>query len=142
MSDELNREAAAIACRVMADTKYKQPYMSEPDATPHLWVVEAVLAGIRHGKFIAEQQHQLIEQGQADEHEGMSTSLIRAGMAAVCEAVLQYRYVLHGANRDESGAAISVTINLEAQRTIWDRVELTTDRNADETEVIFTVTRK
>lgn len=135
---ELDREAVAIACRVMTDTHFKKPYMK--DALPHRWVVEAVMAGIAHGKFIAGQQHQLIEEGQADQHETLQTSLIRAGMAAVCEAVMDGKYIV-GPN-GSGQRRIAVTINLEAQRTIWDRVELTTARNADETEVIFTVERK
>lgn len=135
---ELDREAVAIACRVMTDTHFKKPYMQ--DALPHRWVVEAVMAGIAHGRFLAQQQHQLIEEGQAEQHEGLQTSLIRAGMAAVCEAVMNGDYIA-GPN-DSGKRRIEVNMNLEAQRTIWDRVELTTARNADETEVIFTVERK
>lgn len=85
-------------------------------------------------------KHLAVEEAQAEQHQGLQTSLIRAGMAAVCESILNSDYDI--CTDDGTRQAISVTIDLEAQRTVWDRVELTTDRTPDEKSVVFTVTRK
>lgn len=89
-------------------------------------------------------QHLAIQEAMADQHAGLQTSLIRANMAAMAEAVMQEQFDHWGENRNGEGPydKVEIRINLEAQRTIWDRVEYMTDRNEDGTEVIITIERK
>lgn len=134
-------EARAIARRVMGDTKFKKGYMAPPGALPHRWVVEAVEAGIAHGKSKADHMNHLVQDMQEEQHSMLNTSVIRANMVALAEAVMNGKCECYGPD-NETASKIKITINLEAQRTIWDRVELSTDRSHDGTEVIFTVERK
>lgn len=68
--------------------------------------------------------------------EGMQTSIIRATVAAVLEVI---RNGTAGADEFNSH---SITMNLEAQRTIWDRYELTTERDESQENVTFTIHKK
>lgn len=67
-----------------------------------------------------------------DQGEFQRTSIIRATVAAVMEAF----------NLANHGAPFSLSMNLEAQRTIWDRYELTTERDASQENVTFTIHKK
>lgn len=139
-------EARAIARRVMADTKFQKPYLVGKDVEPHRWVVEAVEAGIAHGKSKADRMHHAVQDAQAEEHTMLNTSLIRANMVALAEAVMNGQtsnlFDMSKPNNIGHLIGIKITINLEAQRTVWDRMELTTDRTDDGENVIFTVSRK
>lgn len=70
-----------------------------------------------------------------DQGEFQRTSIIRATVAAVMEA---FNLANHGAPLD----VFSITMSIEAQRTIWDRVELTTERDASQENVTFTIHKK
>lgn len=119
--------------------KHPEGYTQRADFVPHRWVIklaaDAMMEGLAIGRSQAQAEHHAIQDAQAEEHSMMNTSVIRANMAALAEAVMNNKYTA-------GLKACRFHINLEAQRTIWDRVELTTSRNADETEVIFTVERK
>lgn len=75
----------------------------------------------------------LVEEAVA-QADGMQTSIIRATVAAVMEEV--NTVYNHGGER------FALNMNLEAQRTIWDRYELTTERDASQENVIFTIHKK
>ena len=70
-----------------------------------------------------------------DQGEFQRTSIIRATVAAVLEA---FNLANHGAPLD----VFSITMSIEAQRTIWDRYELTTERDASQENVTFTIHKK
>ena len=70
--------------------------------------------------------------------EGMRTSIIRATVAAVMEAANPMGHLEMHAGYP----AYKVTMNLEAQRTIWDRFELTTERDESQENVTFTIHKK
>lgn len=71
-----------------------------------------------------------------DQAEAQQTSIIRATVAAVLESASKEE-PYYG---DDGG--FKLTMNLEAQRTIWDRVELTTERDASQENVTFTIHKK
>lgn len=60
----------------------------------------------------------------AEHYESQQTSIVRATVAAVMEAA----------------GLTTLSINVERQATVWDRVELFTDRNDEQTHVTFTLT--
>ena len=68
------------------------------------------------------------------EGNGMQTSIIRATVAAVMEVASGYT--------EMPKPPFSLTMSLEAQRTIWDRVELTTARDESQENVTFTIHKK
>ncbi len=70
-----------------------------------------------------------------DQGEFQRTSIIRATVAAVMEAFILAN---HGAPLD----VFSITMSIEAQRTIWDRYELITERDASQENVTFTIHKK
>lgn len=89
-----------------------------------------------HGYTQGNEASQWLADQTADHAASQQTSIIRATVAAVLEAV---RNETAGADEFDSH---SITMNLEAQRTIWDRVELETQRSEDGTQVTFTIHKK
>ena len=71
------------------------------------------------------------------EGNGMQTSIIRATVAAVMEVASGYTEI-----PEMPKPPFSLTMSLEAQRTIWDRVELTTARDESQENVTFTIHKK
>lgn len=108
----------------------------KPDEDTFKAIEEALeLTRLRgYNRGTAEQQL-LIEETVA-QAEGMRTSIIRATVAAVMEVI---RNGTAGAGEFNSH---SITMNLEAQRTIWDRYELTTERDESQENVTFTIHKK
>lgn len=74
-----------------------------------------------------------VQEGLDEHYREAQTSIIRATVAAVMEAAL-----VNTAQAD----AFTLVMNLEAQRTIWDRFEFETARSDDGSKVVFTLTRK
>lgn len=148
-------DAAKLACD--AAKMFPTEYTAKGGFTPHKWVTEAVMRGIeqgrREGRKEVHAEHLAIQQGQAEQYEGLQTSLIRANMVALAEAVMNGKFTIskktlqkrsHGKviSSEVTHHSVVIRINLEDQRTVWDRVELHTERNEEGTEVLFTVTRK
>lgn len=115
-------------------------YRNSPDWRPHIWIVDAIMHAVQIGKDLGKQEAEsknLFVQNQLDEHyREAQTSIVRATVAAVMEAGINLNAELL-----ERGETTCI-MNLEKQRTIWDRWELDTQRNPEETEVTFTLTRK
>lgn len=89
-----------------------------------------------HGYTQGNEASQWLADQTADHAASQQTSIIRATVAAVLEAVRDNDPVLFQLD------SMHVKMNLEAQRTIWDRVELTTERDASQENVTFTVHKK
>jgi len=156
-SEMLNGTACGIAYRVAVKADplapgqgYLEAARTDPQWTPHAWVVDAIVKGLEVGIAMgkaegltqANAEHQLIHDAVAEKQDTQSTSYIRACVAAVLEGVTQSLVVTHADGPRREVMQIQVTMNLEAQRTIWDRFELTTERSVDETEVTFKLFRK
>lgn len=110
--------------------------VNEPNWMPHDWVIAAIQRGVELGKELGERtagEKHLYVQDQLDEHyRNQQPTVIRACIAAVMEAGVTH-------NAADGPGVIKCTMNLEKQATIWDRFELETERNKEETEVTFSL---
>ncbi len=153
-TEPLSEEAAqdikmhALAMRCAAE--HPEQYMLDA-WQPHGWVMAAIHAayseGCSQGMSESDAKHNLIHGLVAETAEGQQTTIIRATVAAVIESIFKDHH-------DESKRIkpnlslggmlcdVEVTMDLDAQRTIWDRYELSTRRNEDNNAVIFNLSMK
>lgn len=111
-----------------------EPAMDASDLRGKISVAVTGLMQVGYNQGVASQQ--ALVDATVAEGNGMQTSIIRATVAAVMEAFAPD----HGVNLE--AGSFNLIMNLEAQRTIWDRVELTTKRDASQENVIFTIHKK
>lgn len=139
IAQQVARECAEVQRDSAPD--YLKEAMHDKHQTwmPHEWVITAIVtalkAGMKWGEEKAERSN-LHVQEQLDEHyREAQTTMIRACVAGIMEAGVT-------TNPDDIGKGVAqCTLNLDSQRTIWDRCELETKRNPEETEVTFTLHR-
>lgn len=116
----------------------------QPDGPPRVLLKEKIKEQIRVLRMCHEvaaynrgkASQQALVDATTEQAESQQTSIIRATVAAVLEAVRDNDPVLFQLD------SMHVKMNLEAQRTIWDRVELTTERDASQENVTFTIHKK
>ena len=120
---------------IMASTEMR-PYIvqAQLDVTkfaPHEWVQAAINAAYEEGKRVNADEHQFLVQQMEEQHQLDQNNIMRAAVAAVLEAA---PWII------ETNDSISVTVNMEAQRTIWDRATLTSSMLAGGKSVAWTLT--
>lgn len=89
------------------------------------------------------ERHNLIQDAQAESIESGNTGIMRATVAAVMEAIADD---MAADNFLKPGEQPYVIVDLDKQRTIWDRYELhgepVTADGADTDQIKFTLTKK
>lgn len=126
--DYHNREDGLLHCRVCNGAEGTLPVHC-PGVKMTKVQESAVMAGTldflnNHWWTLAtSDKEQYLADRVAEHYESQQTGIVRATVAAVMEAA----------------ALQTLTISMDAQRTVWDRLELATDRNPESTHVTFRI---
>lgn len=136
LANDLNPYANAAALEAVLATEDDRPYIrlakADPNEfVPHQWVIDAIKNAYTDGKTVAGMEHQFLVQQMEEQHQLDQNNIMRAAVAAVLEEV---PWVI------QANDSISVNVNMEEQRTIWDRATLTSTMSPDQKDVTWTLT--
>lgn len=134
---------AAVAA--MAQTDEDHPYIREARADiakfePHAWVLNAIKGGVKAGYEQAEHENSFLLQQMQEKHEQDENGVMRASVAAVMEVFMQGNETFTVGKGHSAIDTLTVTVNMEEQRTIWDRFGLQCVLSDDKKTVTWTLT--
>lgn len=113
-------------------------YNTSPDFKPHEWVVRSVMLAIQS----ADAEKDFVLEQMAEQHERDEQGMVKATVAAVLEAVAKDKIEFSVGTEPEDVIAITVRVDMDEQRTIWDRATCTPALAEEQNAVTWTYTKK
>lgn len=131
-------------CAAKSDHPYAKEAENDLKWNAHPWVIEAIKQAYQAGQVDADAKALLVQETMTEQHDTLNTSLVRATIAGVLEAVGNDLVVEHTSDtqRGNHVFCVSTVMNLDAQRTVWDRWDYETTRTEDGKAVELTIVRK